>query len=85
MKKLILIAVLLNAACGGGGGGSICSKSGSANCLDPGGNGYDLCCPQGNQIYCKADNGCHASSDPFFSCSTGKTFCSCEWEGSTCH
>jgi hypothetical protein len=68
---LVSALLVLGAACGGAG--PHC-QSGYAYCMDPGGNGADLCCPVNSPYYCASDNLCH--SDVFFSCSTGKVFCS---------
>jgi hypothetical protein len=50
--------------------------AGFSFCQNPGGGGADKCCPTASPYYCAADNGCR--SDPFFSCSSGKIFCSTE-------
>lgn len=71
---MAVLALLFTAGCGGGG--SSC-KTGYAYCQDPGGNGADLCCPVSSPYYCAVDNRCHP--DVFFSCSTGKVFCSTEY------
>jgi hypothetical protein len=76
LALLVLVLLLsLTAACGGSTCGTC--QAGSNYCRDPGGGGADLCCPASSPYYCKADNGCHA--DVFFSCSTGKVFCSSQY------
>lgn len=77
LKKFILTAL----ACGAlaGCAASTCGNCQANNyyCRDPGGNGADLCCPSSTPYYCATGNACH--SDPFFSCPTGKIFCSVEY------
>jgi hypothetical protein len=70
----LLIACCLAAGCGGS---APKCNTGFNYCLDPGGNGADLCCPVSAPYYCAADNRCHP--DVFFSCATGKVFCSSEY------
>lgn len=79
MKSILAFLVLAAAAACGGSDCGNCN-TGSNYCRDPGGGGADLCCPTNSPYYCAADNGCH--SDPFFSCASGKVFCSTEY---TCH
>jgi hypothetical protein len=50
--------------------------AGFSFCKNPGGGGADKCCPTASPYYCAADNGCR--DDPFFSCPSGKIFCSTE-------
>ena len=78
LAKLLGAALLLLSAtaCGGGSTCGNC-KTGSNYCRDPGGNGADLCCPASTPYYCANDNLCHG--DVFFSCSSGKVFCSTEY------
>jgi hypothetical protein len=71
----LLAACFFTAACGDGAT-SRCS-TGYAYCRDPGGNGADLCCPVASPYYCATDNGCH--STVFFTCASGKVFCSTEY------
>lgn len=69
---LLFLPLWLAAACGGSTCGNC--RANYNYCRDPGGGGADLCCPTASPYYCAADNGCHA--DPFFSCPSGKVFCS---------
>ncbi len=76
LKALVAaFAVCTLAACGGSNCGT-CQVANNYYCRDPGGNGADLCCPSSTPYYCASDNACHG--DPFFSCPTGKIFCSVE-------
>lgn len=79
-KTAWAVALLLSlaAACGGSGSQTCGNcQSGSNYCRDPGGNGANLCCPATTPYYCAADNICHG--DVFFSCPTGKIFCSSQY------
>jgi hypothetical protein len=71
----LVVTCLFTAACGG----STCGNCNTGNnyCRDPGGHGPDLCCPVSTPYYCGTDNLCHGSV--FFSCPSGKIFCSVEW------
>ena len=71
-----LTALLGLAACGKDATTCGHCQAGSNYCRDPGGNGADLCCTSAAPYYCASDNQCHG--DPFFSCPTGKIFCSSE-------
>lgn len=71
------VALLLSmsaAACGGSSSNCGHCQTGSNYCRDPGGNGADLCCGANTPYYCATDNACHG--DVFFSCPSGKIFCS---------
>jgi hypothetical protein len=72
----VLLTALLLAGCGGDETCGNCQVNNSY-CRDPGGNGADLCCPTSTPYYCASDNLCHGTV--FFSCSSGKVFCSTEY------
>jgi hypothetical protein len=78
MWKVCFAALVLcmAAACSSASTCGTCN-TGNNYCRDPGGNGADLCCSVNFPYYCATDNACH--SDVFFSCPSGKVFCSSEW------